>query len=330
MINQLRRKILLSNIELRFSDVDLTTSDDGKLIVEGYVNKTNEFSHTLGKRKKFREKIDRGSFQRALEKSSHDIHFLLEHDPRSVLSSTRNNSLELKEDEIGLYMRAEISPTSWGKDSYQLIKDRIFTGMSFGFNVIKDSWKSTTSGIFERTITDLDLFEVSVVRDPAYAQSQIEARGIDVDDDIVPDEVDQEDDGKEDEQLDNKELIEMIKDLSDKVDAFIEYQISKEDADNKPEKPDTPENTEAEESLEGDQAPENDSEAPEEDLKKEQMETPKEDPEPAKTDSEPVKEEVLATEDPKKDPEEENGKEEKRSLESYLSDLVSLQLSEEN
>ena len=52
--------------------------------------------------------------------------------------------------------------------------------MSFGFRTIKDNWKSTNSGVYERTIEELELFEVSVVRDPAYSQSTISARGIDL------------------------------------------------------------------------------------------------------------------------------------------------------
>ena len=77
-------------------------------------------------------------------------------------------------------MRATISKTSYGKDYYELIKDGILRNMSFGFNVIKDSWKQGKNGILERSIKDLNLFEVSVVTNPAYPQSNLSARGMDL------------------------------------------------------------------------------------------------------------------------------------------------------
>ena len=77
-------------------------------------------------------------------------------------------------------MEAKIVPTSYGRDYFSLINSEILQNMSFGFRTIKDNWKSTNSGVYERTIEELELFEVSVVRDPAYSQSTISARGIDL------------------------------------------------------------------------------------------------------------------------------------------------------
>ena len=168
----------MKNIELRFNSFEnVVDENDGKLRVSGYVNEVEKFSHTLGTRKKFREKICRGTFKRALEKGN-DIHFLAEHDDNKILASTRNNSLTLVEDDKGLFMTAEISPTSYGKDYHTLINDGILRNMSFGFSVDKDKWKKSQDGIYIREITDLTLYEVSVVTNPAYPQSSIQARGM--------------------------------------------------------------------------------------------------------------------------------------------------------
>lgn len=168
----------MKNIELRFNNFEnVIDENDGKLRVSGYVNEVEKFSHTLGTRKKFKEKICRGTFKRALEKGN-DIHFLAEHDDNKILASTRNNSLTLVEDEKGLFMTAEISPTSYGKDYHTLINDGILRNMSFGFSVDKDKWKKSHDGIYTREITDLTLYEVSVVTNPAYPQSSIQARGM--------------------------------------------------------------------------------------------------------------------------------------------------------
>lgn len=178
----------MEKLELRYVDAAFSSSGDG-LKVGGYVNKTNQWSQTLGQRKKFVERILPGAFNKALS-SGNEIHFLAEHDNAKILSSTRNDSLTLREDENGLYMEATISDTSWGRDYHTLIKDGIIQSMSFGMQVVKDSWKKLENGLYERSISDLALFEVSAVRNPAYVQSTIAARSIEVIEDVeIPNEV---------------------------------------------------------------------------------------------------------------------------------------------
>ncbi|WHX64209.1 HK97 family phage prohead protease [Peribacillus frigoritolerans] len=167
-------------MELRVQDSELRSNEDGLLTVSGYVNKTEQLSETLGVTKRFKEKIAKGTFSRAIRNATRDIDFLSEHQQDKILASTRNNSLQLKEDEQGLFMEAIITPTSWGKDAYELIKSGIHRNMSFGFRTISDYWKPTASGIFERTITEMELMEISVVKNPAYSQSTISSRGIDL------------------------------------------------------------------------------------------------------------------------------------------------------
>ncbi|HWJ79082.1 MAG TPA: phage major capsid protein [Niallia sp.] len=173
-------------MELRINSTELSSNEDGSIAVSGYVNKTNQFSEVLGTTKKFKEKIAKGAFQKAIVNSQRDIDFLAEHDNKKILASTRNQSLVLQEDDKGLFMSATIAPTTWGKDYYELIKSGILKNMSFGFRTIKDNWKSLSPGLFERTIEELELFEVSVVRDPAYSSSTIAARGIDLVEKVVP------------------------------------------------------------------------------------------------------------------------------------------------
>ena len=172
-------------MELRFKSTNLRANKDKSLTVSGYVNMTEQPSEILGQAKKFVEKIAKGAFQRAINNVVHDIDFLAEHDNSKILASTRNKSLELFEDSKGLYMTAVITPTSWGKDYYQLISSGILKNMSFGFRTIKDDWKLIKPNLYERVIQELELFEVSVVKDPAYSQSTIAARGINVVEDVV-------------------------------------------------------------------------------------------------------------------------------------------------
>lgn len=203
------------NMELRVLDAELTSKDDGTMTVSGYVNKTEQFSNVLGMTKKFVEKIAKGAFTRAIQNSKRDIDFLAEHQKEKILSSTRNDSLILREDDEGLFMEATITPTSWGKDTYTLINSQIYKNMSFGFRTIKDSWKPTASGVHERTIEELELFEVSVVKDPAYSQSTIAARGIDLIEDVqIPDELEKE----KIDMTQFEEVLEKVSEIATKID----------------------------------------------------------------------------------------------------------------
>jgi HK97 family phage major capsid protein/HK97 family phage prohead protease len=174
-------------MELRSNKVELS-SNGNDLIVSGYVNKPGELSELLGGSKKFRERILPGAFKAAIENRSKEIEFLAEHNIKKILSSTSNGSLELREEDEGLYMAAKITPTTYGRDYYELIKSGLISSMSFGFRALKDSWQHV-EGIAIRTVEQLELFEVSAVKEPAYTQSTIAARGIDLVEKIeVPDE----------------------------------------------------------------------------------------------------------------------------------------------
>ena len=181
----------MEQIELRFAELQLESVAEG-LQVSGYVNKTNQWSQTLGVRKKFVERILPGTFQKAIQRGN-EVDFLAEHDGAKILSSTRNGSLSLYEDEHGLFMEATIAPTSWGKDYHTLIKEGIIQNMSFGMKVVHDTWRKLADGTYERSIDDLYLAEVSAVKSPAYVQSTIQARSIEILEDVeVPDEVENE------------------------------------------------------------------------------------------------------------------------------------------
>ena len=278
----------MEKLELRVMQTSIST-EGSDMIVEGLVNKTESWSHTLGMRKKFREKICRGAFDKAIQTAPR-IDFLAEHDSSKLLATTENGSLQLWEDAEGLKMRAKICPTSYGKDMYELMKSNLVRHMSFGFRVISDKWKKLANGTFERTVDALELSEVSVVRNPAYPQSAIAARGIELVEDVdIPEEILEE---RSQEEM-NKELVEefrsMISDLAEEVRELVEEfrafkpeeeKELKEDSEKEDSKEETseenePEKEEKEESKESD-----------EDEKSDEKEESREEDEDSKEDSE--------------------------------------------
>ena len=202
----------MAKMEFRMHNAEMTSNGD--MLVSGYVNETEQLSQELGLTKRFKEKISKGAFKRAISSSTGDIDFLAEHDSSTVLASTKNDTLNLREDDKGLYMEARIINTSAGRDWYEMISSGLITNMSFGFRAVDDEWRSTDTNIYERTINELELFEVSAVRNPAYTQSVISSRGLNNTDDIVPDNIEED---VEMEQRTANELINAISSLTNEV-----------------------------------------------------------------------------------------------------------------
>ena len=244
-------------MEIRSLPIDISSETQGdNLVVSGIVNGSGSISQVLtnpSNGRKFRETIAPGVFNQAIQNAKR-IDFLSQHDKSMILSTTDNDSLELRETDKGLEMTASITNTSWGKDTFQLIKDGIIKGMSFGMRVSDDSWTMGNDGIPMRTINGINLFEVSAVRNPAYLSSEIEARDVDVIKDVdIPDNIEER----------SEELAEEVKEtVEEKVDETkpsteVEKTEESEKQDVQPEKEGDHDSTEAEhkESAEETEAP---------------------------------------------------------------------------
>ncbi|MBZ9635505.1 HK97 family phage prohead protease [Clostridium sp. FP1] len=143
------------------------------VILEGYVNAVCRDSKILTDANgKFVEQVMPKTFTRAIEKNSVDI--LLNHDKSRKLGDTTTN-LKLREDNIGLYARAEISDP----DVIHRAKEGNLNGWSFGFLMNKDRKENTnTEGLERRFLEDITLKEVSILsgKTPAYNGTSIQTR----------------------------------------------------------------------------------------------------------------------------------------------------------
>ena len=148
------------------------------VFISGYVNAVERLSKPIretlhGKVRTFLERIKAGVFRTALKRNE-DVLVLLNHDNSRVLASTKDGNAILDEDNIGL--RAEITITD--KEVVQKAREGKLSGWSFGF--IANDDELTTEGNNEiRTVTDLELLEVSILDDtkaPAYYGTSIESR----------------------------------------------------------------------------------------------------------------------------------------------------------
>lgn len=96
-----------------------------------------------------------------------------------ILARTRNGSLELTVDDVGLKMRASLIDTSSNKDIYKSIQAGLLDKMSFAFTVDEDDddfdFETDT-----RTIKRIKkLWDVSVVDVPYYDSTSLSARKLD-------------------------------------------------------------------------------------------------------------------------------------------------------
>ena len=160
----------LINIE----DFTIERRDDGTdgLIVEGYAAVFNSTADIGGW---FDETIAPTAFDGA---DMRDVPMKYNHsDVVPILARTRNKSLTLTVDNIGLRIRAELLDTTDGVDMYKRIKAGLIDKMSFAFTVKQDEWKYIEGGKDRRTIIQFDrIFDVSVVDVPAYDETSIFAR----------------------------------------------------------------------------------------------------------------------------------------------------------
>jgi HK97 family phage prohead protease len=156
-----RRTYTVRNVETREAD--------GKMKLSGYAAVFNDASVPLP----FTERIAPGAFRKTLNETP-DVRLLINHEGLP-LARTKNGTLLLTEDEVGLRFDAELPDTTEAKDLYTLIERGDVDQMSFAFRVIRQKWNSDRT---ERTLTEVSLADgdVSVVTYPAYPTTSVEAR----------------------------------------------------------------------------------------------------------------------------------------------------------
>lgn len=75
--NQIKWRVIRKmKMELRVNQTNIEANEDGSMTVNGYVNKTEQFSKMLGRNEQFKEKISRGALNMQLRRQKKFI-FLL-------------------------------------------------------------------------------------------------------------------------------------------------------------------------------------------------------------------------------------------------------------
>jgi HK97 family phage prohead protease len=164
---------------IQVSSFEIRTQEDGSKIIEGYAMEWEKLSQPLGWFTKFREKFQKGAFRDYLAAANSDTKFLVGHDINRVLARTKNQTLELKEDDRGLFYRVKLPNTTLGNDSYESVKRGDVDGISVGFRMLDEEWDESDEANITRTVTKANLPEISLTAWPAYESTSANTRSND-------------------------------------------------------------------------------------------------------------------------------------------------------
>ena len=127
----------------------------------------------------FVEVIERGAIDEALINSS-DVKALYNHDRDHLLARSTNGegTLKLTLDDHGLRFEFEAPETTAGNDVLELVRRGDLKGCSFAFTAEAENIEYSKNGEERlRRVKKLSgLYDVSVVVDPAYTQTSVDAR----------------------------------------------------------------------------------------------------------------------------------------------------------
>lgn len=157
------------DIKTKFN-VTRAESNPNDFVIEGYFalyeQETELFEGVF-------EIITKGAFNKTL---NNDVRALWNHNTQYVLGRNKSGTLELREDEKGLFGVVKLPATQYAKDLYELISRGDVDQCSFGFNILGEDLEELASGAYRWRINEIDLHEISVVTFPAYENTTVQAR----------------------------------------------------------------------------------------------------------------------------------------------------------
>jgi len=169
-----------NDCERRLIEIRAVENTEDRMLVEGYaITFDKPATHQYGKRK-FTETIKRGALDYTDMK---DVPMRYNHnDNVMIMARTRNKSLRLIKDDVGLKIEADLLDTQSNRDLYKGIQEGLIDKMSFAFTVADggDSWTFGESETTRDVTNIARLYDVSVVDTPFYDSTSIYARSLEL------------------------------------------------------------------------------------------------------------------------------------------------------
>ena len=120
------------------------------------------------------ESVAPGAFDDTL---GDDIRALINHDSSLVLGRNTAHTLDLRQDEHGLWGSITINPNDQdAMNLYARVQRGDVDQCSFGFDILSEDYDVREDGSVHWTIKKVRLYEVSVCTFPAYEETNVKAR----------------------------------------------------------------------------------------------------------------------------------------------------------
>ncbi len=171
---------LETGIERRYypiHEMRVSKGDDGEMIIEGYPIVYEKYADLWG----FKEIIRKGAAREALKISNEFV--LWNHLSEQPMAGKTNGTLEAKEDDKGVFIRADVSKTVWGRNGYEAIAAELVDKMSFSFIISRKKGEIWTVEEFDGVEWDVreilkyeEIYDYAPVTYPAYEDTEVIAR----------------------------------------------------------------------------------------------------------------------------------------------------------
>ena len=126
--------------------------------------------------RRYRERIDADAFVDSLI-SAGDLMLLWQHDDRYPLARTRNGTLQLWSDRVGLHFEAQLADTRAGSDAVAAVAAGLVGGASIAFaDASVDTAYDAQQKMWLKTLRRARLTEISLVTMPAYRGTSVAIR----------------------------------------------------------------------------------------------------------------------------------------------------------
>lgn len=161
-------------IEIRSipGEIQTRAEESGDLIIEGYFAVFNSIYDMWPD---LSEEIVYGAFTDTIVQD--DIRALINHDSTLVVGRNTIRTLELREDERGLWGRVIINPKDGDAvNAYARVQRGDVSQCSIGFDIINEESEVRADGGVHYKVRKVKLWEVSICTFPAYEETGVKAR----------------------------------------------------------------------------------------------------------------------------------------------------------
>ncbi|MFY0679782.1 MAG: HK97 family phage prohead protease [Thalassovita sp.] len=154
-----------SGLEMKFSSFGNGLSVTDQAEIEGYAS-------YFGQPDQGNDVVQKGAYAHSLaasKRTNRAIKMLWQHDPAQPIGIWT----EVREDDTGLYVKGRLlESVSKGREAIELIRAGAIDGLSIGYR----TKRAKTSDKGQRVLTELELWEVSLVTFPMLPEARVGAK----------------------------------------------------------------------------------------------------------------------------------------------------------